>query len=87
MKQNPQASACGTRQMIKEFESCNTDFEQTIADNECLESRYFELIDMYSHTGFFPTKDQWILACREGRVEGDTIEINGKRIMNEIIIT
>ena len=73
--------------MLKNFEICDNTFEQSVADNEAIESRYWELIHMKSRTGFYPTKINWINACSEGRVEGKLLEKSaGDWIMEEIQI-
>ena len=72
---------------MKSFEICDNTFEQMVSDSEVVESRYWELIHMKSRTGLFPTKDKWIDACQQGRVEGKLLEKSKNNwIMEEIQI-
>lgn len=44
------------------------------ADKEVLKTKYFELINLKSIDGCYPTKEQWIRYCDEDLVVGGIIQ-------------
>ena len=46
------------------------EIDQLKADMNVLKGKYWELINMESADGCYPTKDSWIRACEEDRVIG-----------------